>query len=156
MIAPCLEAIYKHIHWTPNLSTFKTKNTATFKITFSTFQISISVPKISVARERERKAEKGYDGNNTFNDKITYMADACIVAKALVRGKLQRHTHVKLEYAAVLKCLIQSPAPLSLSPPLCHVYSLFSLSPLTGRLVSLLFLLSVVWRTHTRPWPGGT
>ena len=93
MIAPCLEAIYKHIHWTPNLSTFKTKNTATFKITFSTFQISISVPKISVARERERKAEKGYDGNNTFNDKITYMADACIVARALVRGKLQRHTH---------------------------------------------------------------
>ena len=93
MIAPCLEAIYKHIHWTPNLSTFKTKNTATFKITFSTFQISISVPKISVAREREREAEKGYDGNNTFNDKITYMADACIVARALVRGKLQRHTH---------------------------------------------------------------
>ena len=93
MIAPCLEAIYKHIHWTPNLSTFKTKNTATFKITFSTFQISISVPKISVARERERKAEKGYDGHNTFNDKITYMADACIVARALVRGKLQRHTH---------------------------------------------------------------
>ena len=31
----------------------------------------------------------------------------------------------------MLKCLIQSPAPLSLSPPLCHVYSLFSLSPLT-------------------------